>query len=292
MSRAYDAIAAQLLAMTDDAGNWKPCWHRARSIRPRNFITGAWYRGANVLSLWASQEMNGYERSEWGSFRQWLDKGQCVRKGEKGTPIVYWGQHTKPGPEDDDVTYRFARGSYVFNIAQVAPLESSSPLSPLIPLEDLPPNPDAAIAGVELFVAETHARIVNMDGTIPCFIPSVDEIRMPPFERFHSAVGYYGTLLHELTHWTGHKSRLDRLRHKAFGDEDYALEELVAELGAAFLCADLGIENEPRADHAAYLACWHKALKKDVPAFMAAVGKASEAAAYLHQLQQPEVEAA
>lgn len=290
MSKAYEAIAAKLLAMTDDAGNWRPCWHRSGLTMPRNYTTKAAYRGANILSTWISCEMNGYQHNQWATFKQWLEAGAVVRKGEKGTPIVFFGTHERENDDGEKSRYQFARGATVFNVAQVKPLDDHP--KPFVPPEDQPPptpNPDDAIANVEAFAHATGARIVTQPCT-PCYIPALDEIRMPAFDVFHHAVGYYGTLLHELTHWTGAKHRLDReLRQER---SKYALEELVAELGAAFLCADLGIEAEPRPDHAQYLAHWHDILKKDVPAFMSAVSKASAAADYLHGLQQEQRAAA
>ena len=108
---------------------------------------------------------------------------------------------------------------------------------------------------------------------------------MPLFDQFDGAESYYATLLHELTHWTGHKSRLDRQAHKRFGDPAYAFEELVAELGAAFLCADLQLSAAPREDHAPYLAHWLKALKAAPSILMAAAGAAERACEHLHGLQ-------
>lgn len=287
MSRAYDAIAARLLSMTDEAGNWTPCWHKRGLTMPTNHLTKRAYRGANILSLWVDAQMRGYEINQWATFKQWLEVGQVVRKGEHGTPIVFWGQHTPDG--ENAKTYSFARGSTVFNIAQVDPLEGKSSIMPKV--EDLPDNPDARIAGCEAFAAGTGATIRHFDRAVaPCFIPSLDQVHMPDYGRFHHAAGYYGVLFHELTHWTGAKHRL--AREMSMERSKYALEELVAELGAAFICADLGIEAEPRPDHASYLKHWHAVLKQDVPAFMKAVSQAARAAAYLHELQLDRQEAA
>jgi antirestriction protein ArdC len=291
MSRAYDQIAERLLAMTNDAGDWQPCWHRAGLVAPTNRLTANRYRGINVLSLWVETEMRGYQTSEWATFKQWLELGQCVRKGEKGTPVVYWGEHRKDKEDGTSEAYKFAKGAYVFNLAQVDPLPDQEPLL-AAGQTAATVNPDGTIPEIEGFVERTGARVIHCP-TIPCYVPALDEIRMPPWASFHHGAGYYGTLMHELTHWTRAKHRLNRNWDHDQGERArYALEELVAELGAAFLCADLGIEAEPREDHAQYLKHWHAALKNDVPAFMAAVGMATKAAAYLHNLQEAEREAA
>jgi antirestriction protein ArdC len=279
LSKAYDAIAAKLLAMTDDAGDWRPCWHHTALTMPVNRVTGAAYRGANVLSLWVEAEIHGYQCNQWASFKQWLELGQCVKKGEKGTPIVYFGQHTKENSEGERTRYRFARGAWVFNIAQVAPLEG-------MPVLGMPAaNPDNPLEDARVFAERTGARIYHgPEIDPPHFDPSLDRVAMPPFASFHSAEGYYSVLMHELTHWTGAPKRLHRDSLINYA-RNRALEELVAELGAAFLCADLGVSNEPRADHAAYLKSWHSTLKNEPEAFMKAVSAASAAAQYLHQLQ-------
>lgn len=177
----------------------------------------------------------------------------------------------------------FARASWVFNAAQVDGYE--------LPAEaELPENPlFDPIARAESFASATGARIEE-GGDRACFIPALDTIRMPERRRFTGtdtttpAEGFYSTLCHELTHWSGAKSRLDRDLSGRFGTESYAVEELVAELGAAFLCADLGITPEPRADHASYVKSWLEVLKSDKKAVFTAASKASQAANWLQAL--------
>lgn len=290
MSKAYEKIAERLLAMTDDAGNWKPCWHHTSLSMPVNRLSGKAYRGSNVLSLWVTAQLRGYASNQWATFKQWLELGQCVKKGETGTPIVFFGTHTKEQDNGETTSYRIARGATVFNLAQVAPVEGAEPLAAID--SETPENPDARVRLADLFAKQTGARIYHdPDVDPPHYRPGTDTINMPPFASFHSAEGYYAVLLHELTHWTGAPRRLHRdslvhyARHRAF-------EELVAELGAAFLCADLGISAEPRADHAAYLKSWHSTLKDKPEEFMRAVSAASAASEYLHSLQQEDQEAA
>jgi antirestriction protein ArdC len=142
------------------------------------------------------------------------------------------------------------------------------------------------IEHAERFVAATGATIRH-GGNLACYVLSQDEVRLPPFESFRDAESYYAILAHELTHWTRHPSRLNRdFGRKRFGDEGYAMEELVAELGSALLSADLDLTPEPRADHASYIASWLKVLRDDKRAIFTAASHAQRAASYLHELQQ------
>ncbi|AMA60135.1 hypothetical protein BCCGELA001_30490 [Bradyrhizobium sp. CCGE-LA001] len=177
--------------------------------------------------------------------------------------------------ETDGKTRAYARATPVFNADQVDGLPQDVPAAPVEQLGD-----------VESFIARTRANIIH-GGNRACFVPKLDEIHMPPRELFTGSAtstateAYYSTLLHELTHWTGPAHRCNRDLSGRFGTEAYAMEELVAELGAAFLCAELGIAVEPRADHAQYLAHWLKVLKADKRAIFTAASKAGEAAAFL-----------
>lgn len=283
MSRAYDQIASALLAMTDDAGNWRPCWHNAGLAMPANAITKRSYQGANILSLWVAQLSHSYPRALWASYKQWEAAGAQVRKGQHGTPITFFGTHTSENDAGERKSYRLAKSSYVFNLAQVDGFNVE---------ERIAGNPEDPIDHADTFVRRSGAQVYHgPEIDPPHFSPRDDRICMPPFASFVSSEAYYAVLLHELTHWTGAPRRLAResLVHYA---RHRALEELVAELGAAFLCADLGISAEPRADHASYLKSWHSSLKNEPDAFMRAVGMASAAAQYLHGLQLEQQEAA
>lgn len=288
MSKGYDLIAEQLLAMTDDAGNWQPAWHQPGLRTPTNGVTGATYRGANILSLWVAGIFAGYGSSRWASYRQWAAAGGQVRRGEKGTPIVYYGTMTR-GEGDEESRMRFAKTSWVFNANQVDGLPE---------VETVSLNAGERRASCEAFLLPV-LRVATVKHDIECGVPhynpNTDHVMMPPFASFHSDVDYYGTLFHELTHWTGHPSREARDMAKATDSDrqaKYAFEELVAELGSAFLCADLQLEPEPRPDHAQYLAHWHRLLKKDVPTFMRAASLARAAAERLTAIAQPMEQAA
>jgi antirestriction protein ArdC len=145
----------------------------------------------------------------------------------------------------------------------------------------------ARVQTAENFFAALRAGIRH-GGHRACYLPKTDHIQMPRFEVFQSALAYYSTLAHEWTHWTGAVPRLNRELSTRFGGEPYAAEELIAELGAAFLCAELGLSNEPRPDHAAYLASWLRVLKNDKRAIFTAASKTEAAVDYMHGKQEEE----
>lgn len=278
-----------IAAMEDGAGSWQMPWHRSGHAitRPKNIASGNAYRGINILSLWIAAEAKAYPHGLWGTYKQWQDRGAQVRKGEKSTVVVFYKElevSREEAPEETE-TRLFARASRVFNVEQVDGF--TLPAGDEAPTEDRIEPVDAA----EAFTAGTGARI-TIGGDRACYRPAEDRITMPDRARFTGSAtsspteAWYGTLLHELTHWSGAKHRLDRNLSSRFGDEAYAMEELVAELGAAFLCADLGIAATPRPDHAAYLAGWLKVLKADKKAVFTAASQASRAADYLAGLAE------
>ncbi len=251
---------------------------------PKNFTTGNKYRGINILLLWASAIVHDYPAQEWASYKQWQDKKEAVRKGEKGSMIVYYDTIEKE--EDGEIEkIPFLKSSVVFNRSQLASYTSADnePRLNPVPLVE-------RIKHVEEFVANTGA-IVEHKGYTACYIPSEDKIHMPVPEAFidtetsTATEGYYSTLFHELTHWTGNEKRLNRQGGKKFGDENYATEELVADIGAAFLCAELEITATTKADHANYLAHWLKALKDNKQCIISAASGASRAVELLLKFQ-------
>lgn len=271
-----DRIVAAIEA---GAGHWQMPWHRGSAGRaPVNIASDNKYRGVNVLGLWVEAQVNGYASHLWGTYRQWAEKGGSVRKGQKASYVVFYKEievESAEEGEDERKSRLFARATPVFNADQVDGLNEAPVAAPVTELQD-----------VDAFIARTGANIVH-GGNRACYMPKLDEIHMPPRELFTGSAtstateAYYSTLLHELTHWTGPAHRCDRDLSGRFGTEAYAMEELVAELGAAFLCAELGIAVEPRADHAQYLAHWLKVLKADKRAIFTAASKAGEATAFL-----------
>ncbi len=267
-------------------------WHcgGVDQTRPTNAMTGKTYRGVNTVSLWAAAAAQSFFSGYWATYRQWQGLDAQVRRGEKASPIVFYKEIThevrdETTGEINEERQLFARASWVFNGDQVDGWEEPFAIDP---------DPVDAIAEVEAFVAACGADIRH-GGTQAYYAPSEDHIVMPARQRFTgtsastATESYYATLLHELTHWTAHRSRLDRDLSRRFGDEAYAMEELVAELGSAFLCAELSITNVPRPNHAAYVASWLKVLKSDVRAIFTASRKATTAAGYLAGFRETEL---
>jgi antirestriction protein ArdC len=281
----HQHITNQIIAAIEQgAGEFRLPWHAGGAIlSPTNVESKKPYRGVNIVALWAASEQRGFSSGIWGTYRQWAQAGAQVRKGEKSSYVVFYKEIELGSPGDaSEIEKRlFARATPVFAAEQVdgfaLPVaEDADPLEP--------------IAAAESFVAATGAN-VNHGGSRAYYRPSSDSIHVPLKEAFvgtatsTAAEAYYSTLLHELTHWTSHGQRCNRQLGKRFGDSAYAMEELVAELGAAFLCSEIGITAEPRLDHAQYLASWLSVLKADKRAIFTAASKASEATAWLHERQ-------
>jgi antirestriction protein ArdC len=230
-------------------------------------------------------ETRGFASPHWLTFQQAKQYGGCVRKGETGTSVVFYRTWEKRTIDDETGAVSTSRipclKEYtVFNAGQCDGLPARFLATP-----DTDPSSVAADERVLEFVGHTGAVIVE-GGDRACYSPILDCIRMPFAHQFESSEAHAGTLLHEAVHWTGHARRLDRLSStKRWGDDSYALEELVAELGAAFLSADLGLASQPREDHASYVAAWLKVLKRDARAILGASAAASRAADFLHALQ-------
>jgi antirestriction protein ArdC len=284
----HQTITDQIVAAIEaGAGTFNMPWHRdIEHAMPSNFLTGKAYNGINVLALWVAAERQGFTSAYWASYKQWRRLGCQVRKGEKGSVIVFYKQSDLeveiPGRNEREIkTVRYARSSRVFNAQQVDGFQ--------------PKEPDVrdfarVLVEAERFVGATGADI-RIGGDRAYYQPSSDYIRMPDRERFtgtetiSATESFYAVLMHELSHWCGHERRLNRNLSGRFGDESYAMEELVAELGAAFLCSELDISNQPRPDHAAYIAHWLSVLKQDTRAIFTAAAKANEAKTYLMGLQ-------
>jgi antirestriction protein ArdC len=283
----YTRVTAGIVAALEEGVRpWVKPWSveqvAGRITQPLRH-TGQPYRGINVLILWSDAVAKGFMSPFWLTYRQAVAMSACVRKGENGSAVVYADRIRKTGldakGQEIEEEISFLRAYTVFNADQVEGLPQpfyASPADPL-PLGE-------RIDSTEAFVAATQAEL-HHGGNRAYYAPGTDRIQLPPFESFHDVQSYYATLLHELTHWTCHKSRLDRdFGRKAFGDSGYAREELVAELGAAFLCADLGITAEPREDHAAYLGHWLEVLKDDKRAIFQAAAYAQKASDFLWDL--------
>ena len=250
-------------------------WHRSSPGLPENPTTEASYNGVNVLQLWASAAINGFTSNGWASYKQWQEAGAQVQKGAKSTVIVFY----KPLPEKEGEDERrfVLKYSRVFNASQV-----EGYTAPLIPGAE----PVERLEAAETAIRATGIKIIEQ-GERACYVPHRDEVYIPDSWRFFDTPtssrqeAFYSTIFHELVHATGHKTRLDRDLKGKFGDESYAAEELIAELGAAFCCVRLGITPEPRIDHAQYIASWLTALKNDTRFVFKASAQAQKATDYL-----------
>ena len=250
------------------------------------------YQGINVLVLWSAAMERGYAAPLWMTYRQASELKANVRKGEYGSLVVYADKIIRTEAdaatgEDAERAIPFLKGYTVFNVEQIDGLPEHYYAKPAPRIA----NTIERIERAETFLANTGANVVH-GGSRACYVPSTDNIHMPCIDFFRDAESYYATRAHETTHWTRHASRLDReFGRKRFGDEGYAMEELVAELGSAFVSADLDLTPELREDHASYIASWIKVLKDDKRAIFTAASHAQRAADYLHGLQ-PNVQSA
>jgi antirestriction protein ArdC len=277
----YAEVSARIVAeLEHGAAPWiKPWSATAGQNVPCNAVTNRPYSGCNVVLLWMAQTA-GYRTPRYLTFKQALELGGHVRKGEKGTKVYFVKQlqvRNGEGEEDETRIVPMMREYTVFNIDQCEGLPER--ITTPSPVKSR--NPDERDSTMDEFLASSGASIREGFGEA-YYRPSDDYISLPRFEAFKSAKHFYGVAFHELGHWTGHKSRLDRdLRHR-FGERGYAAEELVAELCAAFLCAEFSIDGDIR--HAGYIASWISLLRADHKAFFTACSKAQAAADYLRNL--------
>lgn len=255
-------------------------WNRAGKVLdcPTNAFTGRAYRGLNILTLRMDGESAGSETGKWATYRQWSQNGAQVRKGEREAPVFFWQKKEVADISSDEGDDRrrlgfFARAFTVFNADQI---EGYMPER--VPLL----SDDDRYARAEDFVRHVRATIQH-GGDRAYYSSGCDSVQMPNFSQFKTSTSYYATLAHELTHWTGAKHRLDRNLSNRFGSADYAMEELIAELGAAFTCARLGLDTEPRRAHAPYVGSWLQVLLGDSMAIFTTASKVQEAADYFAQ---------
>lgn len=277
----YTTVTAQIIsAIERGAGTWKMPWHTSGryAFSPINVTSRKPYRGINTVCLWAASEAKGYDSGEWGTYRQWQQRGAQVRKGEKASSVVFW-KFANDREESQDWEEHplqgsrllFARAYSVFNAAQVDGYTAKPEAEP--PMLE-------RIEHAERFFHAIGAD-VRHGGNRAYYSPDADYIQMPPFAAFIGNVSYYSTLAHEHTHWTAKAERCDRQLGKRFGDNAYAAEELIAELGAAFVCAHLGLSTQPREDHAQYIQSWLRVLNADKRAIFTAASKAQQACDWL-----------
>lgn len=279
----YDSVTNRIVAELE-AGRvpWVQPWGlsgSASAALPHNGLSGRAYSGINILILWGAVIEAGWPTQCWLTFRQALEAGGNVRKGERGTTVVYADRFIPKGEAErvsrdggEARAVAFLKSFTVFNVAQCEGLREGVGVDPMpLPERDIVPVAEAVIAasGIDF----------RIGGDKAFYVPAHDYVQVPPQPAFFDQVNYYRTALHELTHGTGHPSRLDRKLLNPFGSKDYAREELVAEMGSAFLCAALGIE--PSVRHADYIGSWLDVLREDNRAIFRAASLASKAADWL-----------
>jgi antirestriction protein ArdC len=282
MSKAYEAITEQITnLLSHNKIPWRRPWKTIRAEggrHPRN-INGNLYRGAN----WFLLGMLPYSNPVYLTYHQAKAMGGQVRKGEKGFPVLFWKmlevtEDLAEKPEDIGEKIPFARTYVVFNVDQVDGLKLDLTVPPA-PVEFNPITDAEAIWNAMSLRPELH-----YGGDRATYSPQLDIIKMPVRSAFPTAEGYYETIFHEMGHSTGHASRLSRKEITSSiytGGRDYSLEELVAELTAAYLCAEAGIEQVTIENHAAYIQGWLERLKKEPSAFVIAAARAQKAADFI-----------
>ena len=281
----YDEVTGRIIAELE-AGRrpWVQPWGNAGGAAPglpRNALTARSYSGVNVLILWGAVIAEGYPSQSWLTFKQAQAAGGRVMKGERGTGVVFAdrfipkGEAERAAREDDDArAIPFLKRFTVFNVAQCEGLRPGL-------ADDIVPLPEREIVPVAEAVITASGADFRISGNRAFYVPALDYVQVPPQPAFFAQIDYYRTCLHELTHWTGHASRLGRDLGGGFGTDKYAREELAAEMGSAFLCAALGIV--PTVRHADYLGHWLAVLRADNRAIFGAASAASKAADYLLQ---------
>ena len=271
-----DRITARLKA---GVVPWRQPWSsRGFGVMPRNAATQRAYSGVNVLLLWSRAQESGYAAPLWLTFKQALELGGNVRKGEKGETVIYVAKIVK---EDKDGARRaipFLKAYTVFNIAQCDNLPTKI-VAPSADAHIVNPNTRDEIA--EAFISTTGASVRHGEARA-YYQPRGDYVNLPHFDTFKSSSAYYGVAFHELGHWTGAEKRMNRTFGKRFGDNAYSAEELVAELTSAFLCGEFGFDNEEAS--ASYVSHWVSFLSDYPTAIVGAAAAASKAVVFMRGL--------
>lgn len=279
----YAEVTARVIAELDEGRlPWVQPWDSAACgcTMPHNAGTGRHYSGINVLILWGAVIAGGFTSQRWLTYRQAQAAGGSVRRGEKGTVVCYADRFTPKGEEararDEDREARavaFLKRFTVFNVDQCEELPDAFTEATSMPGDEteMPPSVQSLI--------EASGAILRIGGDKAFYAPAEDYVAVPPQAAFHEPIDWYRTALHELGHWTGHSTRLDRDQRGSFGSADYAREELVAEMASAFACASLGVQ--PTVRHADYIGSWLAVLREDDKAIFRAASAAGKAADYL-----------
>jgi antirestriction protein ArdC len=279
MTNVYELITQQILQQLE-AGTvpWRPTWRGGEAGMPRNLVSGRPYRGINVWLL----ALAGYGSPYWLTFRQAQERGGQVRKGEKGQRVVLWRWRERQTEDGETERIPLLRYYTVFNAAQVDGLEAVLALEPATyehaPLAEC----EALIDGMD------HPPWMLSSTDQPCYAPDTDTVNVPPMEAFESPEAYYATVFHEIVHATGHESRLARpgvVDRPRFASHAYSKEELIAEMGAAYLCGVTGIAAPVIESQAAYIDGWLRVLRGDARLVITAAAAAQKAADWVRGVQ-------
>jgi len=286
----YTRVTNKILADLEQGElTWMKPWsgdHAAGRITRPLRANGTPYQGINILLLWASALEQGFGSATWMTVKQSNELGGRVRKGEHGSMVVYADAIRKTETDQDtgedvEVSIPFMKAYTVFNVDQIADLPERFYVKPEVPEI----NPDERDDKLDQYFKNTGVTILEM-GNRASYSVALDMIKMPPFVSFRDSESFFSTLGHETVHATRHPTRLHRdFGRKHWGDEAYAKEELVAEMGSAFLCADLGITPETREDHAAYIQSWITLIQEEKRFVFTAAAHAQRAVEYLHNCQ-------
>lgn len=277
----YNRVTQAIIDMLENKGklSWSKSWEAFDYIPLRS--SGQPYRGVNILSLWVEAEDKGYSSPYWFTFNQCKELKGNVKGGAKGYPIIYYRNITEESEDDTEELVakpKFILKTYtVFNADQCEGLEDKYYHKADKYLLDNTRRDHS----LDKYFHDTGAKIVEAPGDKAFYTPSLDYIRMPIFSQFKDSESFYSVLAHEVIHWTGHKTRLDRLEPNAKANDAY--EELIAELGNAFLCAELGISKQVRQDHGAYIQSWLEVLKNDNRLIFKASAAAQKAVTYVKE---------
>lgn len=286
-SDVYQQVTDRIIAeLEKGSAPWVKPWRdvRGAGATPYNAGSKRPYSGVNILLLWIEAMARGYSHMGWMTFKQVKEAGGYVRKGEKATQIVFvkpisvkeLGADGKPAKneagEEVEKSINLLRAYWVFNVEQCADLPEKFRAT------EAKVSEGATDADFDAWVARTGA-IVKIGGNRASYSPSLDMIAMPARGQFENPDAYKATMFHELGHWTGHEKRLDRKLRNRFGDDEYAAEELIAELCSAYLCAEHGVNGMMQ--HASYLDHWLKVLKADKKAIFTASSAAQKAADFI-----------
>ncbi|WP_194760891.1 ArdC family protein [Klebsiella variicola] len=270
----YQTVTDNIIAALEAGVKpWSCPWQRVDGMSdlPSNYATSVAYSGMNIMLLWCSASKQGFSDSRWMTYKQAQAAGGQARKGEHGTIVIFYTTLEKESDAGEVEHIPMLKTFTVFNVQQIDGLPlTTETVSPEATFDPLPQ--------AENLFRKSGANIIEK-GQNAFFRPSTDEVWLPERHLFSDAANFYATGLHELVHWSGGKKRLNREMKGKFGSADYAEEELVAELGSAFLMADLGIKGEVQ--HESYIASWLKALKNDKRYIFKVTSAASKASSYL-----------